>query len=188
MYYIIIIKAEKERKLKNDKYDEAVEVSQSLDQSAVPKSINNNNIANAKNVDSKDSKGLTKNNEQSKSQSILNKPFDEALEFSQSNSDSSVETDHNKSNNNSNILDSSNKPQYNLFADSKELSIEHPQRTPKVESFNEPQQRPVTLNSSVSYHHYCFYRYYIIYLFVINSYISERNLLLFFHTITIILG
>jgi hypothetical protein len=35
---------------------------------------------------------LSRENEQSKSQSVLNKPFDEALEFSQSGSDDSVDT------------------------------------------------------------------------------------------------
>lgn len=35
---------------------------------------------------------MTKTNELSKSQSILNRPFDEALEFSKSSSDESVDT------------------------------------------------------------------------------------------------
>ena len=37
-------------------------------------------------------KGMLKQTEQTKSQSILNKPFDEALEFSHSGSDDSVDT------------------------------------------------------------------------------------------------
>jgi hypothetical protein len=37
-------------------------------------------------------KSLKKMSEQSKSQSVLNKPFDEALEFSQSGSEESVDT------------------------------------------------------------------------------------------------
>lgn len=43
-------------------------------------------------VDEKKGGGMLKQTEQTKSQSILNKPFDEALEFSHSGSDDSVDT------------------------------------------------------------------------------------------------
>lgn len=80
---------EKERKLKNDKYDEVVEVSQSLDQTALSAAPKPTSMYS----DSKDlSKGLAKGSEQTKSQSVLNKPFDEALEFSHSGSEESVDT------------------------------------------------------------------------------------------------
>lgn len=75
--------------MKNDKYDEAIEVSQSVDQSAAfspKKGARGNSDAPST------SKGLVRGGEQSKSQSVLNKPFDEALEFSQSGSDESVDT------------------------------------------------------------------------------------------------
>ena len=79
---------EKERKLRNDKYDEAIEVSQSVDQSmASPKKG-----PRQKTMQEGAPKGMLKGGEQSKSQSVLNKPFDEALEFSQSGSDESVDT------------------------------------------------------------------------------------------------
>jgi len=42
--------------------------------------------------DMKEAKGMTANNELSKSQAVLNRPFDEALEFSASGSDGSVDT------------------------------------------------------------------------------------------------
>lgn len=79
----------REKQLKNDKYDEAVEVSQSMDQSY--------HIAPAQAKASYDDKEYEqrttkKTNEQNRSQTLLNKPFDEALEFSQSGSDESVDT------------------------------------------------------------------------------------------------
>lgn len=45
-----------------------------------------------------DAKMLTKNSEQTRSQSVLNKPFDEALEFSQSGSEESIDTARDKKN------------------------------------------------------------------------------------------
>ena len=87
------------KKLANDKYDEAVDVSQSMDQGpmSASKGINPNRGSDAKNTaraDDEDAKGqgMSKQSENTKSQSILNKPFDEALEFSQSGSDDSVDT------------------------------------------------------------------------------------------------
>ena len=78
--------SERERKLQNDKYDEAIDVSQSIDQSNVAMGKDSRQF-------SKDDKGsLQKDTEQSKSHGVLNKPFDEALEFSQSGSDDSVDT------------------------------------------------------------------------------------------------
>ena len=81
---------EKERKLKNDPYDEAVDISQSFDQMAVAAAAAKKGAHQG--FDDKDAKGLKKGNEQSKSQSVINKPFDEALEFSHSGSDESVDT------------------------------------------------------------------------------------------------
>ncbi|KAJ1431834.1 intraflagellar transport complex B protein 46 C terminal-domain-containing protein, partial [Ochromonadaceae sp. CCMP2298] len=90
----------RERQLKNDKYDEAVEVSQSLDQTnlAPPKGRGGGGGEGMGRVgghdmeDMKEAKGMTANNELSKSQAVLNRPFDEALEFSASGSDGSVDT------------------------------------------------------------------------------------------------
>ncbi len=97
----------KEKKLMNDMYDEAVEVSQSLDQGAFSAPPGKNNFAmnkeekNSVRNDSKDYKdskstqptqGLRKDTEQTRSQTINNQLFDEALEFSHSGSDESVET------------------------------------------------------------------------------------------------
>lgn len=91
----------------NDMYDEAVEVSQSLDQggfSAPPGkasfAMNKDEKSSARNdaKDYKDSKstqpsqGLRKDTEQTRSQTINNQLFDEALEFSQSGSDESIDT------------------------------------------------------------------------------------------------
>lgn len=87
-------KGAKERQLKNDKYDEAVEVSQSMDQTAqsiaAPKQISSyqSETKDAKNA----APFLGKETDQSKSQSLSNGHFDEALEFSQSGSEESVET------------------------------------------------------------------------------------------------
>lgn len=73
-----------------------MEVSQSLDQSALNPATGKMNIQNTR-AESKesrevsDSKGIARN-EQSKSQSVLNRPFDEALEFSQSESEESIDT------------------------------------------------------------------------------------------------
>lgn len=102
--------------MKNDRYDEAVEVSQSIDQVALnkgtsgkdnqrlfeggggsSKATNSDSKDAAKGSDPRESKGLVRN-EMSKSQSVLNKPFDEALEFSQSGSEESVDTSQEKSN------------------------------------------------------------------------------------------
>jgi len=83
-----LLQYEKERKLKNDKYDEAVEVSQSLDQ----KALANMTKAKLQSEEKEVSKGMKKGTEQTKSQSVMNKHFDEALEFSHSGSDDSVDT------------------------------------------------------------------------------------------------
>lgn len=74
-----------------------MEVSQSLDQSALNPAAGKINIQPNGRAESKefrevsDSKGIARN-EQSKSQSVLNRPFDEALEFSQSESEESIDT------------------------------------------------------------------------------------------------
>ena len=87
----------RERQLKNDKYDEAVEISQSLDQSnnyaAAPKP-RPAPAASAKGSSpvEEEAKGMTKKSEMSKSQSVLNNHHDEELEISQSGSDQSVDT------------------------------------------------------------------------------------------------
>jgi hypothetical protein len=66
----------------NDKYDEAVDVSQSMDQGAKmePEGKSPDRTPNMSSLP------------EEKSNSFMNKPFDEALEFSQSNSDESVDT------------------------------------------------------------------------------------------------
>jgi len=84
--------------LRNDKYDEAVDVSQSMDKSA----IGGKGSPGAKGTKPEAKKGggeakgggkaMSSGSEQTKSQSILNRPFDEALEFSHSGSDESVDT------------------------------------------------------------------------------------------------
>jgi intraflagellar transport protein 46 len=87
---------EKERKLKNDKYDEAIDVSQSMDQSgAVAKPIiskPNDDKKDSKTVPTTTGKPQMSSLPEEKTNSFTNKPFDEALEFSQSNSDESVDT------------------------------------------------------------------------------------------------
>jgi len=82
-------KHDKERKLRNDKYDEAFDISQSMDHGGSPhKSAAK--VTKAKTInDEKDSKNIDNRNS---SQSIQNRPFDEALEFSHSGSDDSVDT------------------------------------------------------------------------------------------------
>lgn len=99
---------QKEKVLKNHMYDEAVEVSQSIDQSAMnvnatrPQNLRPDAKAGsneAKNEskpasrpaasnsgEDKDAKGLSRT-EGTRSQSLLNNRFDEALEFSQSGSE-----------------------------------------------------------------------------------------------------
>ena len=73
----------------NDKYDEAVDVSQSIDQGAKmepeeKKGSSDDTMPNrASNMSALP---------EEKTNSFMNKPFDEALEFSQSNSDESVDT------------------------------------------------------------------------------------------------
>lgn len=83
---------ERERKLQNDKYDEAVEVSQSIEQSglAAAKELKSSKMVDDSKIS--DARILQKDSEQTRSRGVLNKPFDEALEFSQSGSDDSVDT------------------------------------------------------------------------------------------------
>ena len=84
----------------NDRYDEAIEISQSLDQSnaaaAAPKPrVNPVPSSKASSIPEEyEAKGLSRNNEASKSQTVLinSSHFDEALEFSRSGSDESVDT------------------------------------------------------------------------------------------------
>mmetsp|Transcript_9080 Transcript_9080/g.20018 ORF Transcript_9080/g.20018 Transcript_9080/m.20018 type:complete len:265 (-) Transcript_9080:162-956(-) len=92
-------KESKGQQLKNDKYDEAVEVSQSMDPSypsatagAKPQPKAPAAPAKPGPEDYGDAKGMSKTNEMSKSQSVLNRQYDEALEFSASGSDKSVDT------------------------------------------------------------------------------------------------
>jgi intraflagellar transport protein 46 len=82
--------------LKNDKYDEAVEVSQSLDVGAMAAAAPKYKLpssASKDKDDTKEAKGMSSTNELSKSQAVLNRPFDEALEFSASGSDGSQSVD-----------------------------------------------------------------------------------------------
>jgi intraflagellar transport protein 46 len=97
---------QKEKFLKNHMYDEAVEVSQSIDQSAMnvrpqpglradakavlietSDSKNATRPSLSNNSDDKDAKGMSRNTEGTRSQSLINNRFDEALEFSQSGSE-----------------------------------------------------------------------------------------------------
>lgn len=84
---------ERESKFTNQHYDEAVEVSQSLDMGpsaiAASKAAANNSKKPA--VEEKGAKGMKKD-ENSRSQTVLNNKFDEALEFSHSGSEDSVDT------------------------------------------------------------------------------------------------
>ena len=85
----ICYQADRAQKLLNDKYDEAVEVSQSMDQGmgmkmeAEEKGSATGGASSRPNITSLP---------EEKTNSFMNKPFDEALEFSQSNSDESVDT------------------------------------------------------------------------------------------------
>lgn len=104
---------EKERKLRNDKYDEAVEISQSMDQNQNHSAMKPKGFADDKETAKGSSLGtLKKGNDQSKSQSVLNKPFDEALEFSHSGSDESAHTKKNDKNKKLGVInsDNNNKP------------------------------------------------------------------------------
>ncbi len=102
--------------LKNDRYDEAVEISQSLDQMNLAAAMKQAGVSNNPGAKT-DAKGnevkqsfndakqpqqqqqlLRTNTEQTKSQSVLNKPFDEALEFSHSGSEESMDTARDKIN------------------------------------------------------------------------------------------
>lgn len=84
---------ERESKFANQHYDEAYEVSQSQDMGPSAMAAGKA-AANSKKpaVEEKGAKGMKKDNEQSKSQTVLNNKFDEALEFSRSGSDESVDT------------------------------------------------------------------------------------------------
>jgi hypothetical protein len=75
--------------MKNDKYDEAVDVSQSMDQSNI--AVGKDHRSPNRNESSKTGHDR-RDSENSMSFGVLNKPFDEALEFSQSESEKSVET------------------------------------------------------------------------------------------------
>lgn len=85
----------------NDHYDEAVEVSQSLDTFTISNAMNKAGIQITTNYNS-DAKGTTsdydaKGNDSkgvtmSRSQTFLNNQFDEAVELSQSGSEESIET------------------------------------------------------------------------------------------------
>ena len=77
-----------ERKIRNDKYDEAVEISQSMDQNSMAVGKSKGFADEKESAKGTFGGGMKKGGEQSKSQSVLNKPFDEALEFSGSDSES----------------------------------------------------------------------------------------------------
>lgn len=86
----------------NDHYDEAVEVSQSLDTLTISNTMNKAGIQSNSNYNA-DAKGSTtdydakgvndsKNATMNRSQTFLNNQFDEAVELSQSGSEESIET------------------------------------------------------------------------------------------------
>ena len=78
--------------MQNDKYDEAVDVSQSIDQSNLAGGKDIKLSGQSDDMKSPQMRSLPRNSDQSRSHGVLNKPFDEALEFSQSGSDDSVDT------------------------------------------------------------------------------------------------
>lgn len=84
--------AEKEHKLQNDKYDEAVDVSQSIDQGNFSGGKDFKSNGRSDDIKSPEMRSIPRTSDQSRSHGVLNKPFDEALEFSQSGSDDSVDT------------------------------------------------------------------------------------------------
>lgn len=99
----------KERKLTNDMYDEAVEISQSMDQngqSAVAKDFQNNKNdakkASGNDTKQSNSQQKPKADQGKNNNAILNRPFDEALDFSRSDSDESVDTRASERNRNKN--------------------------------------------------------------------------------------
>ena len=135
---ILILLLGKERKLTNDKYDEAMDVSQSMDHGPAP-SKPNAKLSN--NNDSKGNKTIQKN-PNTTSQSVLNKPFDETLEFSQSGSDDSVDTLADNKNDKTKKTDvksssdtkptgSNNKPNTNANSNA---NANKPQNQPKMKS------------------------------------------------------
>jgi intraflagellar transport protein 46 len=88
-------KFDRERKLRNDKYDEAIEISQSMDQQASPKQFSPKMDMD----DYKESKLLNNNNgDNNKSLSVLNKPFDEEVDFSGSEESVDTVSERNKKN------------------------------------------------------------------------------------------
>lgn len=81
--------------MKNDKYDEAVDVSQSMDQSNMAvKDIRSPTRVFDRDISGKSDSARRDSDLSSVSRGVINKPFDEALEFSHSESDDSVETKH----------------------------------------------------------------------------------------------
>lgn len=72
----------------NDKYDEAVDVSQSMDQGMKMEEEKKGTDGGVSPSRGPNMSALP----EEKTNSFMNKPFDEALEFSQSNSDESVDT------------------------------------------------------------------------------------------------
>lgn len=149
--------AQRERMLKNDRYDEAVEVSQSLDQvnlAAAMKNAGASNGPGAKsdikagfNNDSKvgsgDAKALLRTNtEQTRSQSVINKPFDEALEFSHSGSDESIDTARDRMNAARNAAA--------MAANNPNKSMEQPQFQQQQPQQNRPNQSLTSITSNPS--------------------------------------
>lgn len=144
--------------LKNDRYDEAVEVSQSLDQMNIAAAMKNAGVggpsakadykggndakSSSNNINpNSEAKGLLRTNtEQTRSQSVLNKPFDEALEFSHSGSDESIDTARDRANAKSAAVAAANN---SLRASSNDQSTASnpPQRTQQHPQSLPPQQQ-----------------------------------------------
>ena len=85
---------ERERKLQNDKYDEALDVSQSMDYKGGSPSPEKRPTGGSSGGagEAKGTSGGRGGGGSDQMQPIMNRPFDEALEFSQSGSDDSVDT------------------------------------------------------------------------------------------------
>jgi intraflagellar transport protein 46 len=82
---------DRQRKLENDKYDEALDVSQSMDYKNTPPRSDAKGTAGGSSG-KKARGGAGADGDDAGAKAIMNKPFDEALEFSQSGSDDSVDT------------------------------------------------------------------------------------------------
>lgn len=107
-----------------------------------------------------DSKGIARN-EQSKSQSVLNRPFDEALEFSQSESEESIDTARGRNLQQQQAARQQQQPTNIRTMQSQQQSVPQQQPQSKLQS-QQPQQtssQQQQKKSEVSYCIHCDYFY-----------------------------